>query len=68
MRPPSPTGLYWSLYGEVACAEHAPQVEESRWHADGWALIEVRSGTVEGTRLKCQDCEHPTVRLDIRPH
>jgi hypothetical protein len=58
MRPPSPTGLYWSLHGEVACADHAPQVEEPRWHLDGWVSLKVRSGAVQGTtyEYQCQYC------------
>src|SRR4030095_5719094 len=35
-KPKRPTGLYWSLHGEVACADHAPRVEDPRWKLEGW--------------------------------
>jgi hypothetical protein len=48
MRPVSTTGLYWSIYGEAACASHAPQVDDLRWSIEGWVPIQIVSGDVLG--------------------
>jgi hypothetical protein len=56
MRPPSPTGLYWSIRGEVACEAHAPATDDARWTIWGWAPIPVSSGKVRGARYRCQHC------------
>jgi hypothetical protein len=77
MHPPSPTGLYWSVHGEVACADHAPEVEDPRWNLEGWAPAptKVRSGTVQGTQYEYQ-CQHCAldgravvhVLINLKPH
>jgi hypothetical protein len=36
MHPLSPTGLYWSTLGEVACATHAPSADDPRWATEDW--------------------------------
>jgi hypothetical protein len=58
MRPDSPTGLYWSEDGEVACARHAPQPGDPRWSLEAWVPIDVVSGSVHGTlyEYQCQHC------------
>jgi hypothetical protein len=58
MRPVSPTGLYWSVDGEVACAKHAPQAETPQWSLEEWAPIKVLSGSIHGTlyEYQCQYC------------
>jgi hypothetical protein len=58
MRPVSPTGLYWSTDGEVACVNHAPEADSPRWYIEAWVPIKVLSGNVHGTRYKykCQHC------------
>lgn len=44
MRPESPTGLYWSIHGEVACKDHAPELENPRWSIEGLVPIKVLPG------------------------
>jgi len=39
MLPDSPTALYWSLHGEVACSAHAPDPCGSQWTAEGWQPV-----------------------------
>ena len=58
MRPASPTGLYWSLQGEVACATHAPTADDPRWTHEDWAPIGVADGRITGMRYQyqCQRC------------
>lgn len=56
MLPSSLTLLYWSIRGEVACAEHTPDMEDPRWMVEGWAPIPVSSGHVQGSRYQCQHC------------
>jgi hypothetical protein len=48
--------LYWSTHGEVACAEHAPDIGDSRWVKDGWALVPLAIGRVHRSRYQCQHC------------
>lgn len=56
MHPPSVTGLYWSIRGEVSCAEHAPSTDDPGWTIEGWAPLPVSSGHVKGQRYQCQHC------------
>ena len=56
MHPNSVTGLYWSIRGEVACAEHAPDFEEPRWLCEGWDALPTSSQRVAGKRFQCQHC------------
>lgn len=56
MHPPTTTGLYWSIRGEVACDEHAPAVEDLRWRTERWAAVPVSSGHMNGARYQCQHC------------
>jgi len=56
MLPASLTGLYWSIRGEVACADHTPDSADSRWTVEGWAPVPVSSGHVRGARYQCQHC------------
>lgn len=48
MRPLSPTGLYWSRHGEVACATHAPSSDDPRWTGEDWAPIGSRTASHKG--------------------
>jgi hypothetical protein len=73
MRPLSPIDLYWSLHGEVACANHAPEVEDPRWTREGWARINLRPETVQATRYEyqCQHCAldgRALVRVAYKPN
>ena len=54
--PPSVTGLYWSIRGEVACDEHAPVTDDPRWTMEGWCSVPVSSGHFHGSRYQCQHC------------
>ena len=57
MVPASATMLYWSIRGEVACAEHVPDTEDRRWTIEGWAAIPVSSGHFGSrSRYQCQFC------------
>jgi len=53
---PSATGLYWSIRGEVACAEHAPPSDDPRWIHEGWNALPVSSGNIKGAKYQCQHC------------
>ena len=55
-RPPSPTGLYWSIRGEVACDDHAPATDDPRWRTEGWNPVPVASGHRDRSRYQCQHC------------
>jgi CheY-like chemotaxis protein len=50
----TPTGLFWSKNGEVACADHAPKGDPERWRSQGWRPIH----PTEMKRLsyRCQHC------------
>jgi len=56
MRPASVLGLYWSIRGEVACDEHAPDVDDPAWTTEGWAPLPISSGRVHGTQYHWQHC------------
>ena len=55
MRGKPTTNLYCSIRGEVACDEHSPIVEDSRWIDECWAPLPV-TFTEAGTRYECQHC------------
>ena len=67
MHPPSVLGLYWSIRGEVACDDHAPDVDNQRWTTEGWEPIPISSGRVIGTRYQCRHCASDG-RAVIRPN
>lgn len=63
--------LFWSRKGEIACAQHAPALDASQWHDEGWQAIP----DVAGRRVKyqCQVCgrraiQHQPGPLPERPH
>lgn len=47
--------LFWSKRGEIACAEHAPERQSSRWSLEGWQELPA----LEGRRItyQCQHCD-----------
>ena len=62
--------LFWSRKGEIACAQHAPSGDSSRWSDEGWQPVP----EVAGRRVKyqCQVCgrraiQHQGVPPE-RPH
>jgi hypothetical protein len=56
MRPQSPTGLFWSIRGEVACDQHAPAEDDPRWVDDGWDSMPTSSARLQTSRYQCQHC------------
>ena len=42
MLPESPKHLYWSVRGEVACINHAPQGEQ--WKTERWQPLPAAYG------------------------
>ena len=70
MHPPSITGLYWSVRGEVACDEHAPSTDDPRWTIDGWDPIPATSGYLRASHYQCQHCatESRAIARSARTH
>jgi len=56
MLPPSSTGLYWSVRGQVACLEHVSKIHETQWIGDGWQPLPRLSQGHHGLRYQCQYC------------
>ena len=54
--PVSFTGLYWSMRGHVVCAEHAAQILDAAWNAEGWAAVPESSQGFRGKRYQCEHC------------
>lgn len=55
MRPESPTGLYWSIRGDIACWDHAPAAADPRWTAEKWKpLVPVYAS--KSVRYRCKLC------------
>jgi CheY-like chemotaxis protein len=64
----TPTGLFWSKRGEVACTQHAPAADSGRWSAEGWRPILLAD--VGRLIYRCQHCAgtpHDRVRLKSAP-
>ena len=53
-RPKSPTGLYWSMCGEIACEGHSPEPENPRWLAERWCPVP----TPSLKKARCYQCQH----------
>jgi CheY-like chemotaxis protein len=49
----TPTGLFWSKRGDVACAAHVPERDSSQWTAGGWRPIYEADHT---RPYRCQFC------------
>ena len=50
----STTGRFWSKRGEIACADHAPQLDKDRWRGEGWrAILPLEMKRLE---YRCQHC------------
>ena len=49
------TGLFWSRRGEIACADHAPEADSSRWHDERWAPIPPAADS-HRIAYRCQHC------------
>ena len=55
VHPPSITGLYWSIRGEVACDEHTPTVDDPRRTIEA-GPCGVSCGQTQRWRYQCQFC------------
>ncbi len=53
---PSPTGLYWSERGEIACALHTPYEGTDTWNWERWAPLPVAAIAVADHPLRCETC------------
>ena len=56
MRPPSLSGLYWSIKGDVACETHTPETSDPRWITEYWAPVPAHRKRIDSERLQCQHC------------
>ena len=54
--PLSATGLYWSVLGHVACADHAAAIPSPRWRAEAWTPVPTSSQGFRGLRYECEYC------------
>ena len=55
----SPTGLFWSQRGEIACAAHTPYVGSDTWIWDRWEPMpqEAAHGYAQrGYVARCESC------------
>jgi hypothetical protein len=53
--PLSTTGLYWNTRGNIRCEQHARELDESRWKAEGWQPIPEHEQPVD-RHYQCQRC------------
>ena len=62
--PESPTGLFWSIRGHVACRVHASRVNPDDWEAQGWSALPESSQGAKEQRYQCEYCspEHTALR------
>jgi CheY-like chemotaxis protein len=44
--------LYWSRHGEVACADHVPAKDSTRWETDAWSAIRPQLEA----QFQCEQC------------
>ena len=56
MQPDSPSTLYWSIRGEVSCANHAPHHQSERWKFECWAKIP-QSSVINPRGQACYQCQ-----------
>ena len=56
---PSPTGLYWSERGEIACAKHTPYEGTDTWNWERWAPLPVEAIAEADYPLRCETCGKP---------
>jgi len=59
-RPISPTGLFWSERGMIACDRHSPRYCSDSWHFEHWAAMTVEDAeawrTQTGDLPQCECC------------
>ena len=57
-RTSSPTGLYWSERGAIACAKHTPYRGSDTWNWERWGPVPVAVlGHPLGRELQCEICD-----------
>jgi CheY-like chemotaxis protein len=44
--------LYWSRHGEVACVDHVPAKDSTRWETDSWSAIRPQLEA----QFQCEQC------------
>ena len=60
-RTPSPTGLYWSERGHIACARHTPYEGSDTWTWERWEpvpmeAVKLSEDEVEYAAPRCETC------------
>ena len=66
MHPPSVTGLYWSIRGEVSCAEHAPSTNDPRLDHRGMGIPACRVWSYQSAALSVPTLRHRRPRLRVK--
>ena len=64
-RTPSPTGLYWSERGVVACARHAPYERSDTWNWERWEPLS-REDAAAFAEAGCRPARCETCGLQAR--
>lgn len=54
--PAASRRLYWSVRGEVACVEHAPEPDSERWAEERWVQMAGMAKGRHGIKYQCQHC------------
>jgi hypothetical protein len=62
-----PGDLFWSVRGEVACAEHVPPLNSVRWSDESWRVIPPNAAR-HGIRYQCQHCAPDRSPIARRRH
>ena len=56
---PSPTGLFWSERGAIACARHTPYQGSDHWIWERWEPLPIEvlpEAARIGSTLRCETC------------
>ena len=53
--PHSPTGFYWNTRGHTRCEQHAQEIEQLRWDAEGWEPIP-ETEQPQRRHYQCEKC------------
>ena len=65
MRPESPTGLYWSIRGDIACCDHAPAAADPRWTEEKWKPL-LPAYPSKSVRYRCKLCHGRVINRSER--
>lgn len=55
-RTASPTGLFWSERGAIACAAHTPFEDSDTWRWERWEPLPREAVALAETTLRCETC------------